>query len=157
MRFLAQRLTALALIAAAIPTLFASSAAAQVAPEPGTYATNGVVDALARGNGATYLGGNFTRVGPRVGHGIEVSTADATPGDLPDVAGGRVLAVVGDGAGGWYVGGDFTSVGGQPHAGVAHIDAAGELDPGFVAEVRRSDGTVGEVRALALDADGGVL
>jgi hypothetical protein len=76
-----------------------------------------------------------------------------------EVAGGDVRAVVSDGAGGWYIGGTFTDVGGQPHRGLAHIDANRNVDPAFNAGITATDG-LPSVESLALSSsapDAGTL
>jgi hypothetical protein len=137
-------------------TLAANVAHAQLAPASDTYVTNGPVEALVRaGDGSTFIGGLFTRVGPLVGHGFAVTTDDADPGTgFADVSGGDVLCSVSDGAGGWYIGGTFTSVGGIDQASLAHVDASGELDTNFDPVVSRTDGLPGAVHALLLDDNG---
>ena len=52
--------------------------------------TNGSVLAVASdGSGRTYLGGDFTQVGPRTGHGLKLTSASDQPaGEFPEVAGG---------------------------------------------------------------------
>ncbi|MDQ3739996.1 MAG: choice-of-anchor D domain-containing protein, partial [Actinomycetota bacterium] len=91
--------------------------------------TNGQVNAVGFDSaGRTYLGGTFTSVGPRTGHGVELSeTSDEPASGFPDVD-GTIRAVVPDGSGGWFVGGDFTSVGGLPRARLAHILSSGAVD-----------------------------
>ena len=107
----------------------------------GAYVTNSNVKSVLRSGGTTYLGGNFTTIGPRTGRGVPVSSSSGTPqSGFPDVAGGAVLAVVSDGTGGWVIGGNFTHVGGAARNRIAHIDSAGDLDtnwnPNADAEVR---------------------
>jgi hypothetical protein len=112
------------------------------------WAPNGPVRAIAESNGAIYLGGSFSSVGPVSGPAVSIDylTAQAqTP--YPRVV-GKVRAVEPDGSGGWYMGGAFTKVQGQPRNNLAHIDASGNLtswDPNVNGEVhdialRRLDG-----------------
>ncbi|MEA2462013.1 MAG: trimeric autotransporter adhesin, partial [Actinomycetota bacterium] len=82
-------------------------------PIAGGYVTNGQVNAVAFDSaGRAYLGGTFTSIGPRTGHGVKLtSTSDQPAANFPDVD-GTIRAVARDGSGGWYIGGDFTHVGG---------------------------------------------
>jgi hypothetical protein len=71
-----------------------------------------------------------------------------------------LLAAAPDGAGGWFIGGRFTHVAGQPRAGLAHLGADGELDPGWTpsatGRVRFPNDTHGvapEVSALCVVGD----
>ncbi len=128
---------------------FAAAAAAPIASVPDrTYVTNGAVESFARVGDKLYIGGGFSRVGPRTGPwaAVDASSGAVKPG-LPEVAGGAgiVSATVGDGAGGWYVGGDFTHVGGPARSNLAHIRADGSVDPA----VPQPNGPV---RALAFAA-----
>jgi beta-propeller uncharacterized protein DUF5122/centrosomal CEP192-like protein/HYDIN/CFA65/VesB family protein len=109
------------------------------------YVTNGQVNAVAfDGSGRTYLGGTFTQIGPRTGHGVKLSqSSDVPAGGFPDVT-GTIRAVVADGSGGWFIGGDFTSVGGTPRSRLAHILSSGALDSGW------DPSADGRVSALAL-------
>jgi hypothetical protein len=108
--------------------------------------TNGTVEAVARSADRIYLGGNFTRVLPRVGPFAIVSPASGQmTGEAPEVSGGRaeVDSVVGDGDGGFYIGGSFTHVAGVVRHDVAHVLADGSLDPAWNPDV------AGEVLAIA--------
>src|SRR5437868_6412545 len=91
---------------------------------------NGSVYALAQDSaGRTYLGGVFSKVGPRLGHAVKLSTTNDQPAlPFPDVN-DSVSAIVSDGAGGWYISGQFTFIGGVPRNHLAHINADGTLDP----------------------------
>src|SRR4051794_21282269 len=102
-------------------------ASAAPLPMSGPYVTDGNVTAVALdGSGRTYLGGEFSQVGPRTGHGIKLTSASGAPAHgFADVAGGTIDAVVGDGAGGWFVGGKFTAVEGVSRSRLAHIKADG--------------------------------
>lgn len=64
-----------------------------------------------------------------------------------------MTAIAADGSGGWYIGGSFAEVQGQPRAGLAHLDQAGNLspwDPGI-------DGGPRAVYALVVNAASGVV
>jgi hypothetical protein len=123
------------LAVAAVPLAFAGGAPSAT-PLPTAYVTDGTVSAIAHADNRTYIGGKFTHVGPRVGHGLAFARPDGTDGTggaisptwpepaddtttdgdpaFPQMIGGEVRAVASDEHGGWYVGGDFTDVGGQP-------------------------------------------
>jgi hypothetical protein len=96
------------------------------------YVTNGQVNAVGFDtSGRTYLGGTFTQVGPRTGHGVKLSQSSDSPASgFPDVT-GTIRAVAADGSGGWFIGGDFTSVGGVARGRLAHILSSGALDTGW--------------------------
>ncbi len=95
----------------------------------GAYVTNGGVNAIVRSGGNTYIGGGFTAIGPRTGHGVPISATSGAPtSGFPDVAGGDVLAAVSDGSGGWVIGGEFTQVGGVSRNRVARFNADGSLN-----------------------------
>jgi len=85
------------------------------------WVPNGPVYAVARRDGVTYVGGDFTIVSPPSGAGRPINIANGVvPGGFPQVV-GRVLTVLGDGAGGWYIGGEFTIVGGLQRNNIAHV------------------------------------
>jgi hypothetical protein len=142
-------LLAAAALACATVALWAPAAEAVTPPLSTGYVTDGPLNAVAvDGSGRTYLGGQFTQVGPRTGRGIKLTTTGDQPAaGFPDVAGNNnafIDAVVDDGAGGWFIGGDFTSVGGVPRNRLAHINADGSVDPtwdpsanGFVTDMVR--------------------
>ena len=127
----------------------------------GAYVTNGSVNAVVTApDGSTYIGGNFSKVGPRIGEGFPTaeSPSDITPtfgpgepdpSAFPEVSGGSVRAVVADGSGGWYIGGNFDHVGGESHVGLAHISGDGTVDTNWNASA--TGGTNG-VEALAISA-----
>jgi uncharacterized delta-60 repeat protein len=68
---------------------------------------------------------------------------------------GSVYAVATLPDGSAVIGGRFTSVNGQPRSNLARIGPDGTLDPKFLAAA--TDGVVGAVYALALDASGNLL
>ena len=119
-----------ALLAAAIPARADDPPSAT--PDQQVWVTNGAVRAIAPApDGTTYIGGEFTYVGPNTGG---AGALDATSGD-PDMTfapvAGTVDAAVTDGAGGYYIGGDFTAIGGVTRNDIAHILPDGSVDPAF--------------------------
>jgi hypothetical protein len=133
---------------AALGLLAVPAASAAPTPNPVAYVANGIVNALAiDGAGRTYLGGTFTQVGPRTGHGLELTaTSDRPASGFPDVSGSEtgIQAVASDGAGGWFIGGGFSAVGGVARSSLAHINADGSLDATW------NPGVNGTVLALAV-------
>ena len=87
-----------------------------------TYVTDGPVYTIVRAGDTIYIGGGFSRVGPRTGPGVELALDGSEDPGFPEIsgpgseytgfAGPGLRAVVADGAGGWYVGGLFSHVGG---------------------------------------------
>jgi len=97
------------------------------------YVTNGTVYAIAGDATNTYIGGDFTSVGPKTGGGVVLnSTSGALDTTFPEVA-GDIYNVISDGENpnGWYIGGEFTSVGGYAHDNLAHINPDGTVDELF--------------------------
>jgi trimeric autotransporter adhesin len=115
-------------------------------PSSSTYVTNGLVTSVVvDGSGRVYLAGGFSQVGPRIGHGLSLTTSDDQPAaGWPDVN-GQVDAVTSDGSGGWFIGGEFSYVGGVARNGLAHIESDGTVDPSWDPDV-----TGGAVDALAV-------
>jgi trimeric autotransporter adhesin len=97
-------------------------------PNSETWITNGPVYAIANEGGTTYIGGDFTYVGPCTGNGVPIDEATGLVLSLYPKVNGPVKAVIADGSGGWYIGGEFTSVGGVERNRIAHIFADGSLD-----------------------------
>ena len=117
----------------------------------GAYVTNGDVNAIVRSGGNTYIGGSFTAIGPRTGHGVPISATSGAPtSGFPDVAGGDVLAAVSDGSGGWVIGGEFTQVGGVSRNRVARFNADGSLNTSWDLNV---NGTVRTIVIANIGAD----
>src|SRR3954452_13260658 len=127
-------------------------------PDDGPWVTDGIVDAVARGGGNTYIAGGFSSVGPRTGEAVPLSESSGQrlgsypqvtqdDGSQPDagVVNGHVQAAISDGGGGWYIGGGFTRVGGLVRDGLAHVRADMTVDPSFHPNAN------GTVYALALD------
>ena len=118
-------------------------------PTPGTWVTNGQVNAIVTDGNITYIAGDFGHVGPATGHGVPIDGATGLPVTRYPKVNGSVLAVAPDGAGGWYVGGAFTMVGELERNNIAHILSAGIVDPawnpnasGFIRVLVVRDGTV---------------
>lgn len=89
---------------------------------------NGPVNAMAQDdNGITYVGGGFTRWGPRTGGGAALDRSTGGANRAFPFVDGSVNAVAPDGVGGWYVGGTFTAVGGLPRNMLAQIDSDGNV------------------------------
>ncbi len=112
---------------------------------------DGAVDAQAVYGSTLYIGGTFTHVGSRTGSFVSFATPSGMPAHLPE-ADGAVDAIVADGAGGWYLGGTFKTVGGIARPGLAHITAAGLVDPDFKPRLTVGAGNPA-VSALALSSD----
>src|SRR4051794_34166989 len=123
----------------------ASPAHALSGPLTTAYVADGAISALAvDGQGRAYAGGAFTRVGPRYGHGIVLSTSSSTPtAGFPDIN-GDIYATVPDGSGGWFIGGAFNAVGGVTRNDLAHIKSDLTLDTAW------NPGANNPVRALVL-------
>jgi hypothetical protein len=92
-------------------------------PRDSTWITNGNVNAVAYSKGLTYIGGDFTFVGPNTGCGAALSTTTGAPDIKFPRVNGPIYVVTPDGADGWYIGGNFTSIGGQQRNGLAALNA----------------------------------
>ena len=93
----------------------------------GSFQIGGLVEAMAHASGGRdVVGGNFTRAGTPMPHGVQVDPSTGAPASpalpTPD---GDVNAVVPDGAGGWYVAGLFTHVGAVAVNNLAHLVKSG--------------------------------
>lgn len=147
------RSAALTLLLSAL-ALASPRAAHSATPLDSVYTTDGTVSAVATTGTRTFLGGNFTRVGPVTGNIATFLPAmlDPTPGyrmaSRPIFTNNLVYVSIPDGAGGWYVGGQFTQWQGLPRQGLAHLLADGTLSP--FAPALSGGGTFSGVRALAL-------
>ncbi|MBI3857720.1 MAG: hypothetical protein HY293_18720, partial [Planctomycetes bacterium] len=98
-------------------------------PVPGTWSTNGSVNAIVPGvAGVVYVGGSFSKVGVNSGGGASVSATTGAPDVTIPTIGGAVTAVSDDGAGGWFIGGTFMSVGSTTRHHIAHLLPGGALD-----------------------------
>ena len=96
--------------------------------DPGMWVTNGSVRSIVVDGDVTYLGGDFTYMGPVTGYGVPIDTASADPVDTYPMVNGLIRAVANDGSGGWYIGGSFTQVGGVACHNLAHILSDGTVD-----------------------------
>ncbi|MGH7596997.1 MAG: PQQ-binding-like beta-propeller repeat protein [bacterium] len=100
-------------------------------PRDSTWITNGPVYAVAYSKGLTYIGGDFTYVGPNTGHGAVLSTTTGAPNLKFPKVNGPIYVVTADGADGWYIGGNFTKVGDFTRNWIAHLKADGTVDPNW--------------------------
>ena len=140
-------LLAIGVAALACPALAAATEPLPQAPDAGVWTPNGTVSAVATSGGKTYLGGNFSYVGPATGAAIDIDDAG---GAMPlGPVSGTVLAAVADKAGGAYLGGDFMLDDGS-RVQLVHVLADGSLDPGFTAPQFSGSGKT--VQALTLSA-----
>ena len=115
-----------------------SAYAQKCSPREATWTTNGPVYAIATTPSTTYIGGQFSYIGPTTGHGAPLDgTTGAINGTFPKVN-GSVFSCVPDGSGGWYIGGTFTEVEGVPRNSIAHILAGGYLDNAWNPDARGS-------------------
>jgi len=100
-------------------------------PREATWETNGAVRAIVVNGPTTYIGGDFSYVGPNTGTGVPINTTTGVAiASFPKVN-GTVYATVPDGSGGWYIGGAFTQVGTLSRNNIARILAGGTVDPAW--------------------------
>lgn len=101
-------------------------------PNPDFWVTNGAVRAIVPApDGTTYLGGNFSNVGPLTGYAVPVNgTTGAAANSFPKVN-GQVNAIIPDGSGGWFLGGEFTKVGSVNGMYLAHVLSDGTVETGW--------------------------
>lgn len=128
----------------ALVLLIACAPAARADLAAGTYALNGAIRDVAHDpvTGDTYVAGSFTGAQAQTGSGLIVSSSGSglpDPAAFPKVI-GSISSVIDDGSGGWYIGGSFTHVGGLARSGLAHITAAGAVDPDWHPNVGPSTG-----------------
>ncbi|MBI3540870.1 MAG: hypothetical protein HY073_01855 [Deltaproteobacteria bacterium] len=118
--------------------------------------TNGTVNAMVQDSyGNTYIGGNFTAVGPYTGSFAPLDTTTGKlSGNFPKVN-GTVYAIIPDGNNGWYIGGQFTSIGNYDRVNIAHISESGEVDGDF--RVRDASNNPFNASIMALSLNGGKL
>lgn len=103
-----------------------------------TWAPNDRVNTMITSGPTTYIGGDFSQIGPATGPFVGVDATSATNAGWPEVRGDThnavVEAVASDGSGGWYIGGLFNSVGGVPRRNLAHLLANKTVDPAWSAD-----------------------
>jgi hypothetical protein len=124
-------------VTAAAMALLPISAFAQLSnsPRASAWTTNGTVHAVRVVGDKTYIGGDFTYVGPQVGGATTINLATgATKPGFPSIT-GDVRCCVPDGEGGWYIGGGFNMVGGVARQGLARILPNGQLDTSWSADL----------------------
>ncbi len=131
------------------------------APDTATWVTDGPVYAIARAGDRTFIGGDFSYVGPRTGSAVRLAPVGAANagalnppiGSFPEVSGGRVMDAEAASDGSWYIGGDFTHVGGLARGGLARLvpNSSGAL----VVDGAFAPRAAGAVHALALGAISG--
>ena len=95
------------------------------------YGTDGTVRAIVVDGNYTYIGGEFTRVGPKVNFtsGAKFTSVNSNIDVNFPVVVGAVETSAPDGNGGWYIGGSITSVGGQLRNNIARINSDGTVHP----------------------------
>ncbi len=132
---------------------FLASALPPENPNTRTWVTNGFVGTIVSVGHTTYIGGSFTKIGPKTGSGVPLSAATGAP--LPGYAmvNGLVHKAIPDGSGGWFIGGNFTAVGGVARNKIARIQPDGTLDASWNPDV----GGTGNWYVTALALDGGIL
>ena len=97
-------------------------------PNENTWIVDGAVRVVVTTGTTTYIGGDFTNVGPNTGQGVSFVRSTGSL-QLPYLKiNGKVRAAAPDGSGGWYIGGNFTKVGRVPRYYIAHILPDGTLD-----------------------------
>ena len=101
----------------------------QEIPDKNMWYTNGPVYAIAVDGGSTYIGGNFSYVGPYTGNGVKLTTTSTVPATNFPKVNGIIRTAVPDGNGGWYIGGEFTKVGSFDRNNIAHINSNGTVNP----------------------------
>ncbi len=129
----------LGLAASLLAALLPGGVRAQNQPNR-TDVADGPLGAIVQVGNTIYIGGRFTRVGPRTGPGVQVSSSGTYTAGLAELSGEGpnnyfgevgVGAVAPDGSGGWYVGGSFTHVGGVAETNLVHLEADLSVDPNF--------------------------
>lgn len=91
--------------------------------------TGSVYNISEGGDGTLYISGDFTKMGPATGVGVDMDRTTAVlDNSFPTVTGGTIRAVTSDGSGGWYIGGSFTKVGSESISKLAHINSDGSVD-----------------------------
>ncbi len=139
------------------------------------WVTDGPVYSICHGQGTTFIGGDFSYVGPYTGGGVPVDSSSGHPVSAFPRVNGEVRCVVPDGSGGWFIGGSFTRAGSSERRCLAHVDSSGQVTSfnpqveGTVYAVARSGGILylagafssvgGQARSniAAVDASSGSL
>jgi hypothetical protein len=132
-------------LAAIVVTMTPASRATQLlANTPfARLATDRTVLATAAAGGRTYVGGDFSLIGPATGSWVPVAPSGDAAADRPLVD-GYVSDAASDGRGGWFLAGEFRAVGGiSTNTRVVHLRSDGVLDQGWHVTVN------GDVEALA--------
>ena len=113
-----------------IISLFVPSLTFAQTSEPNTdmCVTNASVYAIAVDSDYTYIGGNFTYVGPNISSGAVLTTSNSLPNLTFPRVNGRVEACIPDGSGGWIIGGRFSEVGKYTRNHIAHINSDATVD-----------------------------
>ncbi len=95
-------------------------------PSTRLWVPNRNVMTMKRNGNVLYLGGDFTRIGPRCSYGgvLDNACMPDTNYALPNSA---VRCVIPDGAGGWFIAGDFTKVGDSTRNTLAHLNVSGHV------------------------------
>ena len=82
-------------------------------------------------NNITYLGGDFSYIGPYTGGGVILNTVNnQLLSSFPKIN-GVINTVISDGKNGWYIGGKFSKVGELTRHNIAHILPNGAVDPNW--------------------------
>ena len=118
-------------------------------PRESAWVPNGAVHAIVTTPTATYIGGEFTYIGPSTGSGLPLARSTGLPAATYPKVNGPVNSCISDGSGGWFVGGSFTHVGTLECDNIAHILADGTVDGAWNPHVVRTDGWSVSVNALA--------
>ena len=108
----------------------ASLSAIPDTPDTNAWITDGPVYAIVTDpvNQITYIGGEFTQVGPRTGYGVPINASTGSPESSYPQVNGKIYTVIPDGSGGRYIGGSFTKVGSLTRNRVARILSDGTVD-----------------------------
>ncbi|MBN2572098.1 MAG: T9SS type A sorting domain-containing protein [Ignavibacteriales bacterium] len=96
-------------------------------PDTNMWITNGTVYAIEVDDENIYIGGSFTYVGPKTGHGAYLYTSSWKNKKFPEVN-GPIYTIVVDENGSWYIGGQFSKVGSFIRNNIALINSDGSID-----------------------------